>query len=73
MDTGRHKFCSENLSHSLDSETQLFSALLELHHGRKVEENIKKISLKVPWARGWPNDTIAFWNAEAFLDRKSVV
>jgi len=51
----------------MDFETKFFTGLIELHHGEKVEDRLRKISLKVDWAKGWPADKRAFWNAEAFM------
>ena len=51
----------------MDNETEFLSGLIELQYGQKVEEKLKKLSLNVPWAKGWPEDKKSFWNAEAFM------
>ncbi|MBI2662332.1 class I SAM-dependent methyltransferase [Candidatus Woesearchaeota archaeon] len=51
----------------MDFETRFFTGLIELHYGERVENKLRKISSKVEWAKGWPADKRAFWNAEAFM------
>ncbi len=51
----------------MDAETELLAGLIELQYGQKVEEKLRRVAAKVPWAKGWPTDTTAFWNAEAFM------
>lgn len=51
----------------LDLETDFFTGLMELHHGLEVEQKLKVAAEKVSWAKGWPDDIISFWNAEAFM------
>lgn len=48
-------------------EGEFLSGLLELGYGQKVEERLKKLAAQVKWAKGWPQDNGAFWNAEAFM------
>lgn len=48
-------------------ETTFFEGLLELQYGQPVQSTLEKLATKIPWARGWPNDKKAFWNAEAFM------
>lgn len=33
----------------------------------KVKAKLQKIASKIDWAKGWPEDDKAFWNAEAFM------
>lgn len=51
----------------INPETEFFKSLIELQYGQKVEDKLKKISKDISWARGWPDDKKAFWNAEAFM------
>lgn len=51
----------------MDAETKFFMGLIELHHGENVQDELKKAASKVEWAKGWPSDKRAFWNAEAFM------
>lgn len=50
-----------------DIEGQFLCGLLELGHGIPDMEKLKKDAEKVKWAKGWPEDKEAFWNAEAFM------
>lgn len=50
-----------------DPETEFLCGLLELQYGLPVMEKLKHWSQIISWARGWPEDDVAFWNAEAFL------
>lgn len=50
-----------------DAETDFFCGLMKLAYGRKVEPKLRKIAQKISWARGWPKNKRAFWNAEAFM------
>ncbi len=52
---------------NMDTETAFFQALIELQYGLDVEERLRKLAPGIPWARGWPNDDQAFWNAEAYM------
>ncbi|MBU0470973.1 MAG: class I SAM-dependent methyltransferase [Nanoarchaeota archaeon] len=51
----------------MDAETDFFCGLLELHYGKKIEEELKIIADKISWAKGWPDKNSSFWNAEAFM------
>jgi ubiquinone/menaquinone biosynthesis C-methylase UbiE len=51
----------------LDSETEFFNSLIELQYGQEDLGKMKKLASKVSWAKGWPFDNVAFWNAEAFM------
>jgi len=61
-----------NGKHTMDHDTEFFSGLIELQYGLNVEDKLKKLSEKVSWARGWPEDKKAFWNAEAFMWQKKI-
>lgn len=52
---------------SLSAETELFSSLIELQYGLDVEKKLRKITQRVEWTKGWPEDKRAFWNAESFM------
>ncbi len=49
------------------AETEFFRGMIELQYGRDAENKLRKIAPRVPWARGWPDDKKAFWNAEAYM------
>jgi len=51
----------------MDYETKFLANLLELQYGGDVASSLKEIAKDVWWAKGWPEDNIAFWNAEAFM------
>jgi SAM-dependent methyltransferase len=51
----------------MDFETDFLSGLIELQHGEKVVDKLKKISKKIGWAKGWPEKDEAFWSAEAYM------
>ncbi|MBI2124992.1 class I SAM-dependent methyltransferase [Candidatus Woesearchaeota archaeon] len=51
----------------MDAETEFFTGMMELHHGLQIEQKLKLVAEKVSWARGWPENTTSFWNAEAFM------
>jgi len=51
----------------LDAETGFFSGLIGLQYGEDVVRKLRTLSVDVDWAKGWPEDTRAFWNAEAFM------
>ena len=51
----------------MDAETAFFCGLMELQYGRKVVPHLQELAQRIPWARGWPQDIKAFWNAEAFM------
>lgn len=43
-----------------------------MQYGQKVEEKLKRIAAAIPWARGWPDNKTAFWNAEAFMWQRKI-
>lgn len=51
----------------LDAETKFLCGLIKLQYGRQVEPKLKSLAKQVEWAKGWPEDKEAFWNAEAFM------
>ncbi len=51
----------------MDAETEFLSGLIELQYGLDVKDKLKSFSNQVHWARGWPENKKAFWNAEAFM------
>jgi len=51
----------------MNEENQFLQGLIELQYGQEVQEKLKKLSSKIPWARNWPKDKASFWNAEAFM------
>lgn len=51
----------------MDADTEFMTGLMELSYGEDVVGKLKETSSHVIWARGWPDDTVAFWNAEAFM------
>ncbi len=51
----------------MDPETEFLCGLIELQHGLKVQEKLKVLAAKIPWAQNWPEDQQSFWNAEAFM------
>ncbi len=53
-------------------ETAFFQGLLELQYGRNVEKKLRALAGKIPWARGWPDNKQAFWNAEAFMWQRKI-
>lgn len=53
-------------------ETAFFQGLLELQYGRNVEKKLRALAGKIPWARGWPDNKHAFWNAEAFMWQRKI-
>lgn len=61
--TLRHSF----FKMKMDAETEFFTGMMELHHGLQIEQKLKLVAEKVSWARGWPENTTSFWNAEAFM------
>lgn len=48
-------------------ENEFLKNLIKLQYGIKVQNTLKKQSKKVSWAKGWPKNNKAFWNAEAFM------
>lgn len=57
---------------TMDPDTKFFSALIELQYGLKVENKLRDLAIKVDWAKGWPEDNKAFWNAEAFMWQRKI-
>lgn len=55
-----------------ESEMKFFLGLLELQYGQPVAEKLSVLARDVPWAKGWPEDNTAFWNAEAFLWERKI-
>ena len=51
----------------MNAETELLAGLIELQYGQEVEQKLRRVAVKVPWAKGWPANDTAFWNAEAFM------
>ncbi len=56
----------------MDKETQLLTSLLDLQYGVADITAITKLSSSVSWAKGWPDNNHAFWNAEAFMWSKKI-
>lgn len=52
---------------TMNSETEFFGGLIELQYGQEAKKKLKRLAESIPWARGWPEDKKAFWNAEAFM------
>ena len=50
-----------------DAETEFIAGMMQLHFGVDTKASLLKLAPYVPWARGWPEDPEAFWNAEAFM------
>ena len=55
-----------------DFETEFFSGMIELQYGQEVEDKLKMLSEKISWAKGWPENNVSFWNAEAFMWKRKV-
>ena len=53
-------------------EGDFLAGLIELQYGQPVVDTLKQISQHVDWAHGWPEDKVAFWNAEAFMWRHKI-
>ncbi len=51
----------------LNPENEFLKNLIKLQYGLKVQPTLKKISSKISWATGWPENSTSFWNAEAFM------
>ena len=54
----------------VDAETDLFVGVMKRRWGEKVD--LVKLTERVDWAKGWPDDPKAFWNVEAFMWRHAV-
>ncbi len=52
---------------AMELESRFFQGLIELQYGLDVEEKLKKIAPEITWAKGWPDDQEAFWNAESYM------
>ncbi len=61
-----------NAKMQLDPETKFLCALLELQYGQAEVKKIKPLAKEVAWAKGWPKEKKAFWNAEAFLWQRKI-
>ena len=55
-----------------DAETRFFTGLIELSYGRDIKSKLKKLAGEINWTKGWPEDKIAFWNAEAFMWQRKI-
>lgn len=51
----------------ISAEGRFLSGLIKLHYSRKVVPSLYQLSRKISWAKGWPANDSAFWNAEAFM------
>ncbi len=56
----------------LSPEDVFLSGLLELQYGVADIPTLTKLSSSIPWAKGWPDNNPAFWNAEAFMWSKKI-
>ncbi len=56
----------------MDKETQFLVGLLDLQYGVADIAAITKLSSSISWAKGWPDNNHAFWNAEAFMWSKKI-
>ena len=59
-------------SFKMDKETQFLSGLLELQYDAADISSLTKLSSSISWAKGWPDNGHAFWNAEAFMWSKKI-
>ena len=66
------QFYYSNYKMKNNSETDFFSGLIELQHGLNVKEKLVNLSKKIAWAKGWPLNDKAFWNAEAFMWERKI-
>ncbi|MEK6899627.1 MAG: class I SAM-dependent methyltransferase [Nanoarchaeota archaeon] len=48
-------------------ETEFLTGLIELQYGRRVQRKMKRVASEISWAKGWPENKVSFWNAEAFM------
>ena len=55
-----------------DPEAEFLVGMLQLHYGKKVSSKLRRIAQRVSWAKGWPEDPEAFWNAEAFWWKRQI-
>ncbi len=56
----------------MNPENDFLIGMMELAYGQPVESKLKKLSQKILWAKNWPEDKKAFWNAEAFMWQRKV-
>ncbi len=56
----------------MGAENDFLIGMMELAYGQPVDDKLKRLSQKIPWARNWPEDKKAFWNAEAFMWQRKV-
>ncbi len=57
---------------NFDLETDFFNGLIELQYGQEDLRRMKELSEKISWAQGWPENNLAFWNAEAFMWQRKI-
>lgn len=62
-------FCSGKVFEKKNDRTedQFLEGLLELQYNVADLSALAKVASCVSWAKGWPLDSHAFWNAEAFM------
>lgn len=51
----------------MDKESEFFEELLKQQYGQEDLVKLKELSSSIEWAKGWPLNDVAFWNAEAFM------
>ncbi len=51
----------------MDVESEFLKGLIALQYGELNLDLMKKQAAQIKWARGWPLNDEAFWNAEAFM------
>ncbi len=56
----------------IDTETKFMQRLIELQYDTANIDELTKISRKISWAKGWPQDKTAFWNSEAFMWKRKI-
>ncbi len=56
----------------MDKETQFLAGLLDLQYDVADISVLTKLSSSISWAKGWPDNSHAFWNAEAFMWSKKI-
>lgn len=62
----------EHIDGYADPETAFLCELIKLQYGAAMKSRLQELSSQVPWAKGWPEDRQAFWNAEAFLWKRKI-
>ncbi len=55
-----------------DPETEFLAGLIELQYGMDVENKLIPLSKNISWAKGWPENNVSFWNAEAFMWNRKI-